>query len=486
MNPESEAINPEYPEDMLQGERPLQSWKEIAAYLERDARTARRWEQAEALPVRRHRAGPRSSVYAYPSEIDAWRAAREPRATAASHSVGWRRQLVPATVTAVTLIVAAWIVAQSPILNPPDPLVEAASVSGPQLRQIWSGDEVDDVLGHLSPDGRYLSYIHWETGDLAVRDLETRENRLLTDKGPWNDSVEFALEPIFSADGKRIAYTWWNEADERYELRTVALEAGSTSAEPLVIYNNESEEVRYLVPSSWFPDGDKLLLSLWREDNSSQVAILSLKDGSLQPVRSLEWSGLQSAKLSPDGRWIAYDATPSTEEEQTEISVLSVDGSRENKVVEHPAFDDILTWTPGGEGLLFRSDRTGEEALWHVSVVDGRPAGEPELLRAPFEVARPVGMSPSGDLYYGVRTGDHDVYVASVDFETGQLIHQPVKPIQRYIGKNVWPSWSTDGKHLAYLSLRRNRSRRGYKYPTLVIRSAESGKERDFDLLTPA
>jgi hypothetical protein len=29
------------------GERPLQSWKEIAAYLERDERTAQRWEKEE-------------------------------------------------------------------------------------------------------------------------------------------------------------------------------------------------------------------------------------------------------------------------------------------------------------------------------------------------------------------------------------------------------------------------------------------------------
>ena len=35
-------------------EKPLQSWKEIAAYLERDERTTRRWEQNAGLPIRRH------------------------------------------------------------------------------------------------------------------------------------------------------------------------------------------------------------------------------------------------------------------------------------------------------------------------------------------------------------------------------------------------------------------------------------------------
>src|SRR5579863_6676311 len=55
----------------------LESWKEIAAYLQRDAKTARRWEKEEGLPVHRHNHKSRSSVYAYPIEIDAWRVSRK-------------------------------------------------------------------------------------------------------------------------------------------------------------------------------------------------------------------------------------------------------------------------------------------------------------------------------------------------------------------------------------------------------------------------
>src|SRR6476660_4074422 len=54
----------------------LESWKEIAAYLQRQAKTVRRWEKEEGLPIHRHSHKSRSSVYAYPSEIDAWRASR--------------------------------------------------------------------------------------------------------------------------------------------------------------------------------------------------------------------------------------------------------------------------------------------------------------------------------------------------------------------------------------------------------------------------
>ena len=48
----------------------LDSWKEIAAYLQRDVSTAIRWEKSEGLPVHRHQHQSRSSVYAYAGELE--------------------------------------------------------------------------------------------------------------------------------------------------------------------------------------------------------------------------------------------------------------------------------------------------------------------------------------------------------------------------------------------------------------------------------
>ena len=53
----------------------LDSWKEIAAYLNRSVRTVRRWEATEGLPVHRHMHRSQGSVYAFRSEIDGWRQA---------------------------------------------------------------------------------------------------------------------------------------------------------------------------------------------------------------------------------------------------------------------------------------------------------------------------------------------------------------------------------------------------------------------------
>src|SRR5215469_12290929 len=51
----------------------LDSWKEIAAYIGRDIRTAMRWEKERGLPVHRVPGdGARQPVFAYKDELDEW------------------------------------------------------------------------------------------------------------------------------------------------------------------------------------------------------------------------------------------------------------------------------------------------------------------------------------------------------------------------------------------------------------------------------
>lgn len=64
-----------------EGNNRLNSWKDIAAYLNCNEATARRWEKESGLPVYRPGGTKSRSVYAFPSEIDAWlRGGRQRRA----------------------------------------------------------------------------------------------------------------------------------------------------------------------------------------------------------------------------------------------------------------------------------------------------------------------------------------------------------------------------------------------------------------------
>lgn len=66
------------PAEKQRGKR-LDSWKEIAAHLNRDATTVQRWERREGMPVHRHVHAKRGSVYALADELDAWMHSRSLR-----------------------------------------------------------------------------------------------------------------------------------------------------------------------------------------------------------------------------------------------------------------------------------------------------------------------------------------------------------------------------------------------------------------------
>ncbi len=99
---------------------PLDSWKEIAAYLNRDVRTVTRWE-AEGLPVHRHQHHKQATVYAHAAELDAWVENRQPRRATTTGRSWWRWGGVAAAaagVAGVGLLTALfWLPPSAPTLD---------------------------------------------------------------------------------------------------------------------------------------------------------------------------------------------------------------------------------------------------------------------------------------------------------------------------------------------------------------------------------
>lgn len=71
--------SPGEPPSVRPREDRLDSWKEIATYLNRDVTTVQRWEKREGMPVHRHQHDRSGSVYANGSELDAWLQSRKLR-----------------------------------------------------------------------------------------------------------------------------------------------------------------------------------------------------------------------------------------------------------------------------------------------------------------------------------------------------------------------------------------------------------------------
>jgi Tol biopolymer transport system component len=337
------------------------------------------------------------------------------------------------------------------------------------IRRVCEGPQ-GTILGGPSPDGRFLSCLDPETGDLALLDLTSGQRRRLTHKAS-PQSAEFAYFSVVSPDSRRVAYAWFNQ-EKFYELRVVAVD-GSDSR---ILYRNE--EAGFVQPSAWSPDGKEILTLFFRKDSISQIALVSTTDGSVRVLKSLNWVYPKKMDFSPDGRFIVYDTFGRNGARERDIFVLSTDGSREVALVEHPGDDLFPLWSPDGRRILFASDRGGTMDLWMIAVEDGKPQGSAALVRRDPGRILPMGMTRSGALFYGLRTGTSDVYVASFDPDAGQVLGRAVLASRRIPGGNSAPEWSPDGKFLAYFS-RRGTENFGQEARVISIRALETGEERD-------
>jgi len=70
----------------------LDSWKAIASYLGRTARTAQRWHRHEGMPVHHHLHRTATTVYALRDELDQWRVNRSQTKLAPSAADGAREE----------------------------------------------------------------------------------------------------------------------------------------------------------------------------------------------------------------------------------------------------------------------------------------------------------------------------------------------------------------------------------------------------------
>ena len=167
-----------------------------------------------------------------------------------------------------------------------------SNTAGIVARELWPGDE-SGLQASLAPDGRSV-VTH------AIRDLSTgRVTKILPDFDPARGGFE--EWPILSPDGTQVAYTVCCQ-NGTYEVRVSRAELG---AKPRVLLRNP--EFAYYLLQAWSPDGQSLLSIIAMQGRTAQLAWISVSDGQVRTLKSLEWRDPTAARLSADGRFIAYD-----------------------------------------------------------------------------------------------------------------------------------------------------------------------------------
>lgn len=351
--------------------------------------------------------------------------------------------------------------------------------------QLWRGPKVDNT-GSVSRDGRYLSYVDWDTGDLSLHDLVAGTDRHLTNNPVINDGTgrpkydDFAQESTLSPDGTQVAFSWWNTAKDRFELRVLRLDAGA-SAKPRVLF--DQPDIVWIGTFDWSNDGAWLAVAIQRKDNTGQLGLLNIAAGSLRILKSTPNNPFPvNMFFSPDGAFIAYDASTGAPaspgapaSQQRDVFIRAVAGGEETAVLRG-VNDNVMGWTRDGRWLLFSSDRGGSNGIWSLPMVTGKPQGEPVLIKDVGNLrVSSLGVTRAGALIYEARPAGPHVEVASVDFETGKVLAPRKKLTDNDSYHSRAADWSHDGTWIAYVQERPGARSK------LVLESLDTRTKRTFD-----
>ncbi|MBV9436828.1 MAG: PD40 domain-containing protein [Acidobacteria bacterium] len=259
----------------VQAEDRLDSWKEIAAYLNRDVTTVQRWEKREGMPVHRHQHDRIGSVYASRAELEAWARSRarrddnEPidvsRPAAENRERGVLRWWIAGAALAIVLAGSLlWVQRTEYFWRNPlsdahfqrvtdfDSFAQGATISGDGrliaflsdregqtdiwLTQVGSGQFHNLTHGkipqHANPDIRPLSF----TPDNSLLTFWTRAEGHDQDISMWaiptlggepRPYLEGAGEAAWSHDGSRLAYHTHAAGDPLYVSSGLPDQSGS-------------------------------------------------------------------------------------------------------------------------------------------------------------------------------------------------------------------------------------------------------------------
>jgi TolB protein len=194
----------------------------------------------------------------------------------------------------------------------------------------------------------------------------------------------------------------------------------------------------------------------WSPDGRSILFVSYARRG-LQPVLALATGGPSPATLfasermiypgawSPDGSKIAFS---SSKDGNPEIYVMDRDGSRVERLTDHPGIDVSPTWSPTGREIAFTSDRSGSPQIY---VMDAEGLNLVRISLQGSYNAEPA-WSPSmefSEIAYASRFRG-----AVFDIVIHDLLKKQIRKITDQRGLNESPSWAPNGRHLAFASTR--------------------------------
>jgi Tol biopolymer transport system component len=309
---------------------------------------------------------------------------------------------------------------------------------------------------------------------------------------PLTSYVGMENMPVFSPDGKQVAFAWDGEKGDTLDIYVKLVEAGtphrltthpaddsfpawSPDGSHIAFrrHTQESDAV-YLLPSLSGPErkladifprllgyavgGDGLAYSLdgkflaVPDKNSAgepfSIVLISTETGEKRKLSSPPGGSIgdNTPVFSPDGSQIAFSRLSSQGVE--DIYLMAAEGGEPMRLTSDNRIIRDLDWTADGREIVFISQRAGDTGLWRISASGGTPE---RLVTAVGHTINRLSISRKGDrLVYSQQFLDTNIWRVELPGAKGRASAPTMLISSSKYDSN--PQYAPEGKRMTFRS----------------------------------
>jgi Tol biopolymer transport system component len=171
----------------------------------------------------------------------------------------------------------------------------------------------------------------------------------------------------------------------------------------------------------------------------TQIATMESDGGKKRTITHLgSQADAEAPQSSADGRWIVFDAVPSSGGSDFEVYVVRWDGSHLRRITHNDSYDWAPSFSPNGKKIVF-----SDTAYIYIMRRDGThvrqlsDGGDDEWPR----------FSPNGNLivFNSARAGDNDIWVMNAKGGNEHVVLDNA-------ANDRYPDWSPSGARIGFSS----------------------------------